>query len=144
MVSNKPISESMIIASVPSAVSDVCKPVLAELEANNFSQEDSFAVHLAIEEAFLNAVRHGNKMDPAKKIKIDYLINTDKVEISMTDDGSGFNPKAVPDPRCGENLYKSGGRGLFLIESYMDVVEFNESGNSVRMIKYKQKVSQSE
>ena len=143
MVSNKPISESMIIASVPSAVSDVCKPVLAELEANNFSQEDSFAVHLAIEEAFLNAVRHGNKMDPAKKIKIDYLIDADKVEISMTDDGSGFNPKAVPDPRCGENLYKAGGRGLFLIESYMDVVEFNEHGNTVRMIKYKQKASQS-
>ncbi|MCK5225234.1 MAG: ATP-binding protein [Planctomycetes bacterium] len=143
MVSNKPISQSMIIASVPSAVSDVCGPVLAELEANNFSQEDSFAVHLAIEEAFLNAVRHGNKMDPAKKIKIDYLIDADKVEISMTDDGSGFNPKAVPDPRCGENLYKAGGRGLFLIESYMDVVEFNEHGNTVRMIKYKQKASQS-
>ena len=144
MVSNKPISQSMIIASVPSAVSDVRKPLLAKLEANNFSQENIFAIHLALEEAFLNAVRHGNKMDPAKKIKIDYLIDADKVEISMTDDGNGFDPKAVPDPRCGENLYKAGGRGLFLIESYMDVVEFNEHGNSVRMIKYKEKAHQSE
>ncbi len=64
-----------------------------------------------------------------------------KVEISMTDEGRGFDPNAVPDPRYGENLYKAGGRGLLLICSYMDIVEFNERGNRVRMVKYKERPS---
>ena len=57
----------------------------------------------------------------------------------MTDEGDGFDPQAVPDPRYGENLYKIKGRGLLLMRSYMDAVEFNERGNRVRMIRYKNK-----
>ena len=58
----------------------------------------------------------------------------------MMDEGDGFDPNDVPDPRCGENLYKIDGRGLFLIRSYMDVVEFNEPGNQVHMVRYKEKL----
>jgi serine/threonine-protein kinase RsbW len=94
-----------------------------------------------LEEAFINAVRHGNKMDPAKGIKIDYSVALDKVEVAVTDEGSGFDPKAVPDPRYGENLYKPEGRGLFLMRSYMDEIGFNENGNSVSMVKYKEKLN---
>jgi len=139
MASKIPISRSMAVENTPSAIVGVCRWILSELEANNFSQEDIFAVHLALEEAFVNAVRHGNKMDPDKEIKIDYSMDLDKVEISMTDEGDGFDPEAVPDPRCGENLYKTDGRGLLLIRSYMDVVEFNKRGNSVHMVRYKEK-----
>ena len=139
MASKIPISRSMVVENTPSAIVGVCRWILSELEANNFSQEDIFAVHLALEEAFVNAVKHGNKMDPDKEIKIDYSVDLDKVEISMTDEGDGFDPEAVPDPRCGENLYKIDGRGLFLIRSYMDVVEFNKRGNSVHMVRYKEK-----
>jgi serine/threonine-protein kinase RsbW len=129
----------MVVESRPSVIGKICKWILAQLKANNFSQEDIFAVHLALEEAFINAVRHGNKMDPGKQIKIDYSVDLDKIEISMTDQGDGFDPKAVPDPRVGENLYKPEGRGLLLIRAYMDVVEFNERGNRVRMVRYKDK-----
>ncbi|MHC4309639.1 MAG: ATP-binding protein [Planctomycetota bacterium] len=115
--------------------------MLTELKAKSFSEEDIFAVHLALEEAFINAVRHGNKMDPAKGIKIDYSVALDKVEVAVTDEGSGFDPKAVPDPRYGENLYKPEGRGLFLMRSYMDEIGFNENGNSVSMVKYKEKLN---
>ena len=139
MASKIPISRSMAVENTPSAIVGVCRWILSELEANNFSQEDIFAVHLALEEAFVNAVKHGNKMDPDKEIKIDYSMDLDKVEISMTDEGDGFDPEAVPDPRCGENLYKTDGRGLLLIRSYMDVVEFNKRGNSVHMVRYKEK-----
>jgi len=139
MASKIPISRSMVVENTPSAIVGVCRWILSELEANNFSQEDIFAVHLALEEAFVNAVKHGNKMDPDKEIKIDYSVDLDKVEISMTDEGDGFEPEAVPDPRCGENLYKTDGRGLLLIRSYMDVVEFNKRGNSVHMVRYKEK-----
>ena len=110
--------------------------ILPKLKAHNFSEDDIFAVHLAMEEAFINAVRHGNKMDPQKEVKIDYFVDEGRVEISMTDEGQGFDPDVVPDPRCGENLYKTGGRGLLLIRSYMDVVEFNNRGNCVHLVRY--------
>jgi serine/threonine-protein kinase RsbW len=134
-----PATRSIAIESKPSSIVEVCKQILPKLEALNFSSEDIFAVHLALEEALINAIKHGNKMDPKKEVKIEYLISSDKVEISMTDQGKGFNPEVVPDPRLGENLYKSEGRGLLLIQSYMDEVEFNKQGNSVRIVRYKEK-----
>jgi len=96
---------------------------------------------LTLEEAFLNAVRHGNKMDPTKKVQVDYSVGSEKIEICVTDQGAGFEPEAVADPRYGVGLYKAGGRGLLLMNSYMDVVSFNERGNSVRMVRYKEKPS---
>jgi serine/threonine-protein kinase RsbW len=137
MASKTPVSGSIAVKSVPKAVSQVCTGILDALNAGQFSQEDIFAVHLALEEAFINAVKHGNKMDPTKQIQIDYSIGVDRIEISVTDQGNGFNPAAVPDPRFGENLYRPEGRGLLLIRSYMDVVEFNKSGNSLHMVRYK-------
>ena len=139
MASRRPISRSVAVESTSSAIVEVCRRLLSEIEANNFSQEDIFAVHLALEEAFTNAIMHGNKMSPDKGVKIDYSVGLDKVEISMTDEGEGFDPDAVPDPRYGDNLYRTEGRGLLLMRSYMDVVEFSEHGNSVRMVRYKEK-----
>ena len=139
MVSRAPINFSIVVKSRPSAVVEVCEQVLSNLEANGFDKDDIFAVHLALEEAFLNAVKHGNKMDTSKEVKIDYSVDLDKIEISMTDQGEGFEPASVADPRYGEDLYKPGGRGLLLMNSYMDVVKFNECGNSLYMVRYKEK-----
>jgi len=139
MASEAPINCSMVLESRPSAVGDACKLILSKLEGNSFGQDDIFAVHLALEEALINAVTHGNKMDPSKKVRIDYSVGLDKVEISVTDQGDGFSPERVPDPRVGQNLYKPYGRGLLLINSYMDVVRFNERGNSLYMVRYKEK-----
>jgi len=107
------------------------------LEAGGFSQDDIFAVHLALEEAFLNAVKHGNRMDPTKKVTIEYVMDREKIEICMTDEGPGFDPRCIPDPRVGKNLYRPEGRGLLLIRSYMHTVEYNERGNSLRMVRCK-------
>ena len=139
MALETPSSGSEVIESKPSAISDVYERILSNLEGNGYSEDDIFAVHLALEEAFLNAITHGNKMDPGRKVRIDYLVNVDKVEIDIMDQGEGFNPETVPDPRLGQNLYKTAGRGLLLISSYMDVVEFNEQGNRVHMVRYKEK-----
>lgn len=139
MASKTPINRSIVIASMPSTVADACEQILSELEANNFSEEDIFAVHLALQEAFLNALKHGNKMDAGKEIKVKYTLDVDRIEISMTDEGNGFDPNSVPDPRRGENLYKIEGRGLLLMRSYMDVVKYNERGNCVHMVRYKEK-----
>ena len=129
----------MVVKSRPSAVVDVCEQVLSKLESYGFGKDDIFAVHLALEEAFLNAVKHGNKMDSSKDVKIDYSVDLDKIEISLTDEGDGFEPTSVADPRYGDDLYKPGGRGLLLMNSYMDVVKFNETGNSLYMVRYKEK-----
>jgi serine/threonine-protein kinase RsbW len=139
MASRKTINRSMAVESTSSAIVGVYKRILSELKANKYKQEDIFAVHLALEEAFINAITHGNKMNSDKEVKIDYSVGLDKFEISMMDEGEGFDPSAVPDPRYGENLYKINGRGLLLMHSYMDVVEFNNRGNSVHMVRYKEK-----
>jgi serine/threonine-protein kinase RsbW len=139
MASEMPISRSIALESTPTAIIEVCMWILSNLKANGFSQEDIFAVHLALQEAFANAIRHGNKMSPDKEVKIDYSVGLDKFEVSMTDDGEGFDPGAVPDPRYGDNLYKPEGRGLLLMRSYMDVVKFSERGNSVYMARYRGK-----
>jgi len=141
MASKTPTNHSIVVESRSSAVTGQWAWILPKLKAHNFSEDDIFAIHLALEEAFINAVNHGNRMDPEKEIKIEYSVGEGKVEISMTDEGRGFDPDAVPDPRYGENLYKAGGRGLLLICSYMDIVEFNERGNRVRMVKYKERLN---
>jgi serine/threonine-protein kinase RsbW len=133
------ITRSVVVSSTPSAVVDVFNQIQPALQANNFSEEDIFAVHLSLEEAFINAVKHGNKMEPRKAVKVDYSIEPDKVEICMTDEGEGFDPEVIPDPRYGDNLYKPAGRGMLLMRSFMDVLEYNQKGNSLRMIRYREK-----
>jgi serine/threonine-protein kinase RsbW len=76
-------------------------------------------------------------MDPTKKVTIEYAVDPDKVEICLTDEGEGFDPSSIPDPRVGENLYRPEGRGLLLINSYMHVVEYSARGNSLRMVRCK-------
>ena len=144
MASETPVSRSAVVESTSSAVSSVCESILSDLKANSFDEEDIFGVHLALEEAFINAVKHGNSMDAAKEVKINYLVALDRIEVRVTDGGEGFDPDTIPDPRYGENLYKPEGRGLFLMRSYMDEVTFNERGNSVCMVKYKEKPNSAE
>ena len=136
MLPDQSISRSMVLESLPSVVPGVCKEILLELQTRDYTQDDIFAIHLALEEAVANAIKHGNKSDPDKKVKIDCTIDSKKVEIFITDQGNGFDPQQIPDPRAGENIYKADGRGLFLIRAYMDVAEFNQCGNSLHMVKY--------
>ncbi len=137
MAAETPVRCSLVVESEPSALGRPCRRILAALEANGFSQDDIFAVHLALEEAFLNAVKHGNKMDATKTVTVEYSVDQEKVEISITDEGNGFDPGTIPDPRVGDNLYRPEGRGLLLISSYMHDVEYNSRGNSLRMIRYR-------
>ena len=139
MTSRTPISCSMVVGSTLLASEGICHVIMAVLEKSGFGKEDVFAVHLALQEAFINAIRHGNEMDPDKQVKIEYSVDSDKFEILVADEGKGFDPESVPDPRCGENLFKPNGRGLLLMRSYMDLVEYNEQGNRVRMVRYRER-----
>ncbi len=137
MTPKSPITCSMVVGSTLMASEGVCHLIMAMLEESGFGEEDVFAVHLALEEAFVNAMRHGNEMDPDKVVRIDYAVDFEKFEIWIEDEGPGFDPQSVPDPRCAENLYKPNGRGLLLMRSYMDTVEHDKQGNKVHMIRHR-------
>ena len=100
-----------------------------------YSAETAFAIRLAFEEAVNNAIRHGNAMDAAKAVRIEYEVTPARVAIAIADEGRGFDPGALPDPTRDENLEKPGGRGVMLMRAYMDKVTFNRRGNRVSMVK---------
>jgi serine/threonine-protein kinase RsbW len=133
----KILHKSCKLQSTEQRVQQMIQELLASLEQFEFSEDSIFAIHLALEEAFLNAVKHGNHNDSDKSIDVECLITPEKFDISISDEGFGFDPDGIPDPRCNGNLYKASGRGILLIQSYMDVVEYNSRGNCVHMIKYR-------
>jgi serine/threonine-protein kinase RsbW len=133
----KILHKSWSLKSTETEVKNVTCEVLTALRDNDFSEDMTFAVHLSLEEAFVNAIKHGNHGDPNKMISVECLITPDKFDISIADEGYGFDPHGVPDPRCTSNLYKSNGRGVLLIQSYMDVVEYNSRGNCIHMVKFR-------
>ena len=136
MKQDKATTKTLVVDSHPAAAEQIRQWLLSQLKEFECDDDDVFAVQLAFQEAFYNAIEHGNEMDTEKKVKIDVLIGPDQIELSITDTGSGFDPDAVPDCRVGENLYKTNGRGLLLMRSYMDIVEFNEIGNSVHLVRF--------
>jgi serine/threonine-protein kinase RsbW len=96
---------------------------------------DLFSIKLALEEALVNAIKHGNQYDRNKKVDISYAVLADRFVIHITDEGEGFDPLDVPDPTAIENLERSCGRGLMLMKYYMSEVNYNDRGNSVTMAK---------
>jgi serine/threonine-protein kinase RsbW len=111
----------------------------AELCAAGYSARDVFCMRLAVEEALVNGIRHGNQCDPCKSVEFTYHIGPDQVVVSVEDQGPGFDPAELPDPLDVENLERSCGRGVFLMRQYMTWVEFNERGNRVTLGKRRQK-----
>lgn len=125
------------IPSDTSAGHDVQERIVAMLEAREYSMRDVFAVRLALEEALVNAIKHGNQLDPDKTVRIHADVEQDRVYIEVEDQGPGYNPEDVPDPTLDENIERASGRGLMLIKSFMNHVEFNEKGNCIRLEKFR-------
>lgn len=115
----------------------VLDELLATLSENQWAEEDTFGIHLAVEEALMNAIKHGNQRDPAKLVSVDYRLSPTILQISVEDEGDGFDPDDVPDPTLEENLELPSGRGLMLMRTFMTQVEFNDKGNRVWMEKAK-------
>lgn len=93
-------------------------------------------IKLAVNEAASNALIHGNKQDSAKKIIITAKRHKKKVEVTVKDEGKGFDPADLPDPTAKRQLLNKDGRGVFLIKKYADEVTFEQQGTLVRMIFY--------
>jgi serine/threonine-protein kinase RsbW len=114
----------------------LCREIVAGIDPGLFSSAEIFGIQLAIEEAMVNAVEHGNGGDPAKHVTVEYSIDPGLFEIAITDEGPGFKLQDVPDPCSDEGLSRASGRGIALMRAYMDRVEYNDAGNCVRMVKH--------
>jgi serine/threonine-protein kinase RsbW len=90
---------------------------------------------IALDEAFVNAVKHGNKNDPNKLLKITAELSPKEACFTVEDEGEGFNIGDIPDPCDPANLFRTSGRGVLLIYNIMDEVEYNAQGNRVKMVK---------
>ena len=118
--------------------------ILEEVESHGFEGECLFSIRLALEEAIINAIRHGNKFDESKPVDVTYTVTDEKMEVTIVDQGEGFDPDDVPDPTADENLENPSGRGVMLIRTFMDEVEYTKNGCSVRMVKYRDREGRDE
>lgn len=105
---------------------------------SGFDEEVCHGISMAVREAAVNAVLHGNAYDPKKKVKVTMERTPDSIVIAIADQGRGLDPEAVPDPLSPDNLLKQSGRGIFLIKAFMDEVQFRnlEQGTEIKLIKH--------
>lgn len=109
--------------------------ILEELGRYHYYPDAMFAIRLALEEAIINAIKHGNKFDRSKKVRVEATVTADQAEISIEDEGPGFDRQQVPDPTADENLHRLHGRGILLIEAYMNEVQWQRGGRRLIMIR---------
>jgi serine/threonine-protein kinase RsbW len=127
--------------SLPSRIETVAAAAAAVAEfigRFGVSDDAAFGIDMAVREAVTNAVLHGNRQDENKTVDIVLKSSPDAVEISVHDQGPGFNPEDVPDPTANENILKTSGRGIFFMRTFMDEVDWlirPEGGTTVRMLK---------
>lgn len=137
---NKPDTGKMTF-TLPSTMESVSEvEAAAEKMATEagFDEDELFKLAMAVREAAVNAVLHGNDYDPTKKIAVS-LENTGKsLVMTIADQGNGLDPDSLPDPLAPENLMRGTGRGIFLIRSFMDEVRFRQldPGTELTMIKH--------
>jgi len=106
--------------------------------ANGFGEDEVLQIAMAVREAAVNAVLHGNAYDPEKKVLLDFERVKGDLIITIRDQGKGLDLGKIPDPLSPENLLKTSGRGIFLIRSFMDEVEIHPSqtGTEIKLIKH--------
>jgi serine/threonine-protein kinase RsbW len=127
--------------SLPSRIETVATAAAAVAEflsRSGISEDSAFGIDMAVREAVTNAVLHGNRQDDNKTVDVTLKSSPDAVEISVHDQGVGFNPEDVPDPTAEENILKASGRGIFFMRNFMDEVSWlirPEGGTTVRMLK---------
>lgn len=121
----------IVIPSDTAAGQLVQDRIIRHLEELRYDDRDIFGVRLAIEEALVNAIKHGNGMDPNKTVRIACRVDQLKIRVEIEDQGTGFQLEEIPDPTADENLERPCGRGIMLMRAFMSLIEYNEVGNRV-------------
>jgi serine/threonine-protein kinase RsbW len=119
------------VACIEEAVELVTRHCLA---GHRTSPKTRFRLQVVLSEALSNAIVRGNCEDCGKWVHVRAELGADDICLVVTDEGTGFDPTAIPEPITPEQLAEAGGRGLYLIRKLVDSVQFNEQGNSICMI----------
>jgi serine/threonine-protein kinase RsbW len=123
---------------VPSAISlmhIVLEYLMKRVEKLGVVKAEQSNLFVALDEAFVNAVKHGNKFDTKKLVRIIAEVSKQEARFTIEDEGEGFDVNSIPDPLDPSNLFKTSGRGVLFIYNIMDEVMYNERGNRLTMIK---------
>ena len=123
---------------LPSAISlmhVVLEYLIKRVEKLGVCKPEKTNLYVALDEAFVNAVKHGNKFDPDKLVRITADVSAAEARFTIEDEGEGFDVNSIPDPLDPENLFKTSGRGVLFIYNIMDEVVYNDRGNRLTMVK---------
>lgn len=130
-------SADLTIPSAYAAGKTVIEQLLTALRTAQWSEHEIFGVHLAVEEALVNAIRHGNGLDESKYVRAKFQLSADRLWVEIMDEGAGFDPEELPDPTDYDNIECPCGRGVLLMRNFMNRVEYNDRGNRVVMEKHR-------
>ena len=128
----------LVLPSHIEAVADAAAAVTGFIRDCGAPDDAAFGIEMAVREAVTNAMVHGNQEDEAKSVEVVFNCQGNELEIEVKDQGEGFEPEDVPDPTDPANLLKTSGRGIFLMRTFMDDVQYvhrPEGGTAVRMTK---------
>lgn len=123
---------------LPSAITPmpiVLDYLMKRVEKLGVVKPEQSNLFIALDEAFVNAVKHGNKFDARKLIRVTAEVSRQEARFTIEDEGEGFDVNAIPDPLDPANLFKTSGRGVLFIYNIMDEVKYNERGNRLTMVK---------
>jgi anti-sigma regulatory factor (Ser/Thr protein kinase) len=110
--------------------------ILSAMDVFGYPDEVIRKMKVSLTELLVNAIHHGNNRDYTKKVFIGHIVDGKKTVVAIMDEGTGFDPGCVPDPTLPDNIGKDCGRGLYIVQHYVDKIEFNPRGNRVAITKY--------
>lgn len=118
-------SYTKTVISDPALIPEVNEFISEILSKTQMSEDKLNNLDLSVSEALSNAMVHGNKLDPSKKVVVVLKVYEDRIELNIKDEGDGFKPEDVPDPTKPENILKDSGRGIYIMNSFLDDVYYN-------------------
>jgi serine/threonine-protein kinase RsbW len=138
MANNGQLKANLVLASRFENIEVAERALLDLCRRAGLVGDDDYWLVTALREALANAVRHGNQQDPARSVRVAYVVENSTVTITVEDEGEGFDPRDIPDPTDPENLLRPNGRGIFYMRQFMNHVEFSRApsgGMAVRMVR---------
>jgi serine/threonine-protein kinase RsbW len=130
-VNSQYVQFDVVISSDYESGQAIVERIMNAVDNCGFSTRDTFGIRLSVDEAVINAIKHGNQFNPDKTVRIDFHSSEQGVRIEIEDQGVGFRPEDVPDPTADENLERPCGRGVMLMREFMTRIEYNPKGNRV-------------
>lgn len=114
----------------------VVREISQEMCDAGYSERSLFSMTTALVEAIVNAIKHGHGHDYNKTVETRYCVDASRVLVEVEDEGNGFDPDSVPDPTAPENLERTSGRGIMMMQQLLSWIKFNERGNCVTLCEF--------